>query len=280
MGRLILGSLLVALLAPTLGWAQGSAPPPAGDQRARVLYENGAILYEEGRYEDAIDAWKEAYGLSDRPLFLFNIANALERIGRWDEALVYLNKYRAFAEADERTVLERRMRNIEQRLDDARDRERESDEARRQDEADRQERVEADRVEEETARAEEEAAAAGLAPFEGPLIPGFVLISTGVGLLAVGGGLSGAAVIARTDAAALCKETGELLLCPHTATESLGQDASLSLGSDIAFAAGAATAATGLVLVIAHITGAPEATARVVPTAGPTGLGLGVWGRF
>ncbi len=282
-----LGLLLVtlSLLAPAVASAQGGAPRNADDERARVLYENGAILYEEGRYEDAIEAWKEAYSLSDRPLFLFNIANALERIGRWDEALVYLNKYRAFAPADERTVLERRMRNIERRLEAAGDRERESEEEKARQEEAAKARAEEERRAEEAAAAakaaEEESAASG--PPEGPLLPGIVLMGAGVGLIAAGGGLAGSAVSAREAAAGLCKEAGDLLLCPRAAAEALDRDAELSLASDVVIAVGAATAATGLVLVIVHLTGGPEATAgglRLTPTAGPTGLGFGLHGSF
>lgn len=86
------------------------------EARARSLFENGARLYEEGRYEEAILAWEEGYRLSKRPLFLFNIANAQERLGKLEEALSSLNRYRAFAADDEREVLEKRVRNLEQRV--------------------------------------------------------------------------------------------------------------------------------------------------------------------
>ena len=86
------------------------------EARARSLFENGARLYEEGRYEEAIMAWEEGYRLSKRPLFLFNIANAQERLGKLEEALSSLNRYRAFAADDEREVLEKRVRNLEQRV--------------------------------------------------------------------------------------------------------------------------------------------------------------------
>ena len=266
---------LGALLLPAPAAAQGGAPRDADDERARVLYENGAILYEEGRYEDAIEAWKQAYDLSDRPLFLFNIANALERIGEWGEALSYLNRYRAFAPAEERTVLERRMRNIERRLDAAKERRAGEAEARQEEEAAREAAAKEAEPEPEPAAAE--------GPPKGPLIPGIVLMGAGVGLIAAGGGLAGSAVSARESAALLCKEAGDLLLCPTSATEALERDASLSLASDVVIAAGAAAAATGLVLVIVHLTGGPEATAqgvRLTPTAGPTGLGFGLHGSF
>ena len=86
------------------------------DARARELFENGSGLYEEGQYDNAIAAWKEAYRLSARPLILYNIANALERAGRLDETRDTLNQYRAFATADERNALEQRIKNLERRI--------------------------------------------------------------------------------------------------------------------------------------------------------------------
>ena len=88
----------------------------ADDLRARQLYDNGAILYDEGRYEDAIVAWQEAWVLSERPLLLYNIANAQERLGLWRDALETLNRYRAFARPEERERLDRRINNLERRL--------------------------------------------------------------------------------------------------------------------------------------------------------------------
>ena len=105
----------LALCASGPAWASD----PETDARARELYENGEILYNEGRYEDAIVAWEEAYRLSERAALLFNIANAYERLGRYDEALDALNRYRAYAKAEERESLDRRIANLERRRDEA-----------------------------------------------------------------------------------------------------------------------------------------------------------------
>lgn len=86
--------------------------------RAKELYDNGAILYEEGEYEQAIVAWQAAYELSQEPLLYYNIANAYERLGRYDEAIDALAQYRAFAPSGERDALDRRLRNLEKRRDE------------------------------------------------------------------------------------------------------------------------------------------------------------------
>jgi len=86
------------------------------DTQARILFDNGHALYEEGQYADAIAAWERAYTLSPRPLILFNIANAYERNGQIRKAVETLNRYRAFAPPAEREVLQRRILNLESRV--------------------------------------------------------------------------------------------------------------------------------------------------------------------
>lgn len=110
--------LALTMVGPATALAQ-DAPPPAEDPamlRAKELYDNGTRLYEEGLYSEAIGAFEEAYRLSNRPLLMFNIANAYERLGKLQEAVDYLNKYRAFAAAEDRESLERRISALDRRL--------------------------------------------------------------------------------------------------------------------------------------------------------------------
>jgi tetratricopeptide (TPR) repeat protein len=86
--------------------------------RAKELYANGETLYSEGDYENALVAFEAAYDLAPAPLLNFNMANTLERLGRFKEALDKLSAYRAFAPADERETLERRIRNMERRIEE------------------------------------------------------------------------------------------------------------------------------------------------------------------
>lgn len=101
-----------------LGMAAPLARAEDTDARAMELYDNGVVLYDEGLYEDAIVAWESAYRLSERPALLYNVANAEERLGRYQEALDHLNRYRAYATADERVTLDRRITNLERRLEE------------------------------------------------------------------------------------------------------------------------------------------------------------------
>lgn len=259
--------LLVALATPAL--AQGTGE----DQRAKELYENGAVLYEEGRYEDAIEAWQEAYRLSKRPLLLFNIANAQERIGLWRDALETLNRYRAFATAGERDVLDRRMNNIERRVA-----EQEAAEAaaRQAEEAERQQE------EEEAASATSEApltprpttpTATDTRPLRGV---GLGLLVGGLAGAGVGGGFSAAALAKRQEIEGTCKEAGGALFCPQSAVALEDEEALLSTVGDVALIAGGAVAGAGLVLVLIDAGTAGKVPVAVAPTPG----GFVVAGRF
>lgn len=101
-----------------------SSPPPEvsaeDDEKARVLYLNGQRMYEEGRYEDAILAFQSAYDLSPRPLLLYNLANAHERLGQLPEAIDALNRYRIYADPQEQDILLARVQTLERRLEQQR----------------------------------------------------------------------------------------------------------------------------------------------------------------
>ncbi len=247
--------LLAALAAPP-AFAQS-----ADDARARELYENGALLYEEGDYENAVVAWKEAYELSERPLLLYNIANALERIGEYQEAFDYLNRYRAFAPAEERETLDRRMRAIERRLEERKA----ADAAREQDAASTD--TSNDRLDTSPGTGTR---TRGDGPNPGPI----VLMGAGLAGVATGGVFTGLAMSARSDAAALCAASGDDILCPLEAQTALDDDRTYSIVSDVSMIAGGAVAATGLVLAIVDGVQRKQKTGtavRIIPSAGPEG---------
>lgn len=110
--------LFAFLLLTSPAFAQ--SPGAQADQQARVLYQNGTDLFDEGRYADAIAAWEMAYVLSPRPLLLVNMASAFERLGDNVAALDKLYRYKAFAPPDERSTIERRIRSLEARMDEDR----------------------------------------------------------------------------------------------------------------------------------------------------------------
>ena len=238
-------------LAPADASAQRRVDPR--ERRARELFEQGEAAYEEGRYEEAIAAFEQAYGLSARPLLLYNIANAQERLGLLREALDNLRYYLEDAPDDERPVIERRIRGLEDRVA-------------------RQEREEQERRadQQNIARTAAEAAAAaavrdgrGRAEPSGPAPPilGWTL-SIGGAALAVTGIVFGALALgARGGAAELCSDVGENTFCPNSAESALSRDRTFSLLADIGIIAGIAAASVGVYLVLTHDP-EPPASAR------------------
>jgi len=89
------------------------------EEEAKRLYSSGAELYEEGNYELAIKAFREAYEISKRHPLLMNVANAQERLGDLQGAIDSLNEYRIYADLETKEKLERRIRVLEQRQDEA-----------------------------------------------------------------------------------------------------------------------------------------------------------------
>src|SRR5260221_8216145 len=83
--------VLVVAFAP-LAWTPRADAQKTDDRRAHDLFVKGDAAYAEARYEDALASFREAYELSGRPQLLFNIANALERLGKLPEAVDNLGK--------------------------------------------------------------------------------------------------------------------------------------------------------------------------------------------
>jgi hypothetical protein len=100
-------------------WLALSASPAlaqdANEEEARELYEEGARAYADEDYQAAVDAWQEAYILSGRAEFLFNIANAYERMGDLESAMDYLVRYRDEGSEEQRDMIDKRIRDLEKR---------------------------------------------------------------------------------------------------------------------------------------------------------------------
>ncbi len=228
---------MTALLLWCIGaaWALAPLPPapdPAAisaedDARARELFENGAMLYDEGRYEDAIAAWTEAWRLSGRALLLFNMANAAERVGRWEDAMELLSRYRAFAPADERDVLDRRIGNIERRLGD----------------------LPAPVAPPPAVVAPEPLPAAVVTRRPFPVAPVLLFGASGAGLV-TGTVFAFRALDARADADTLCTSHDGATWCPASAASALGVDRQSSLVADIALGVGLGALGGGVIALV------------------------------
>lgn len=92
--------LLALLAAPRVARAQAprpaSSPPRAEDlARARSLDQQGARAYGDGRYNDAIRYFEEAYRLGGPPFELWNIAKCHAKLDQPDQAADFLERYLA-----------------------------------------------------------------------------------------------------------------------------------------------------------------------------------------
>jgi hypothetical protein len=89
---------LVLLAAPRSAQAQrpAASPPRAEDlARARSLDQQGARAYGDGRYNDAIRYFEEAYRLGGPPFELWNIAKCHAKLDQPDQAADFLERYLA-----------------------------------------------------------------------------------------------------------------------------------------------------------------------------------------
>lgn len=236
----LLGILALVGLASLCGGearAQSGDPPQTetdAERRGRELYENGALLYDEGRYEDAIVAWQAAYDLTQRSGFLFNIANAYERLAKYEEAIDVLGRYRALARAEERETLDRRIRNLE---------ERQAEQARA--EPDRPVPVPAPSGPGPEPEPEPVQRTGSLRP-----VVGYTLVGTGAASLATGLGFALSSRAAGVRAEEGCRPLESGLLCPSSASDALGANHRSALVADMGFGAGLALATSGVIVLL------------------------------
>lgn len=240
------------------------------NDRAKELFQNGKELYNQGRYESAIVAWKEAYELDPRPVLLFNLANAYERSGLIREALEALEGYRPLARAEEGEALDARIRSMQDRV-------REMDEEERKAEAERlaaERLLEEERRKAEAARLEAEAAKNRRGP---PVLP--------IAITAVGAGLVGFGVVEGLGAVSARKTLKDPAVCApggpclDTAADAFARQKRAALLADVGLVSGIAVTGLGAFLLVSR----PKASDHVVlPTVDLTGghASLGVTGAF
>ncbi len=271
--RTVVLSAVVAAVLAVVPEANAQFDAEAADRRALQLYEEGEAAYTEGRYEVAVRSFTAAHRLSPRPLLLYNLANAYERLGRYGEAAQALEEYLPDAPIDERAVLQTRLENLRLRLSGGTPAV----------------------VEQAPSDGSANTGGAGDAAVEpasggGLLVPGLALGAGGVALIAAGVVFGVQALDARASlqgSGAACGSTsGGRSLCTTTG-QGLIADAELyALLADVGLIGGGVIAAVGLVLTIVGATSGPETPpAGQVSWApdvrvGTSGFSLGARGRF
>ncbi len=257
----------------------GAEAAPATDEnreQARQLFANGQRLYSEGSYEAAIIAFKKGYELSQEPAFLYNIANAYERLGEFGEARDYYDQYRVYADEGQQDALARKIavldkRQSEKLAEEQAEKERAAAKAR-EEERRRQEQLNADNQPKDKVF--------------GPAA--YALTATAVVGLGLGIGFGVRANNKRDEARGFCQGE-EVVVCSSEAQDALDAQRQSAIAADVGFVlAGVATVA--LIGVVASKAAkkkkkeeAASKTARrpfVAPYAGGTGGGLVFTGRF
>jgi PAS domain-containing protein len=99
----VLALLAIPLFTCTLWVERCAAQSTAHDMEARALFEAGRVAFVDERYADALGYFERAHELSGRPELLYNIATALDRLDRDDEALVQYEAYLAAVPDSEHT---------------------------------------------------------------------------------------------------------------------------------------------------------------------------------
>lgn len=100
-----------AVLALCLGWL-AMAPHARAQQEAdaRQAFEAGRNAYAEGNYEQALSHFQHSYELSHKPVLLYNIGMALDRLRRDEEAISAYEQYLSeVPTAENRAVVEQRL---------------------------------------------------------------------------------------------------------------------------------------------------------------------------
>jgi hypothetical protein len=84
---------------------------------ARQHFLAGQDYYSQGRYQKAIEEFEEAYRLDPRPLLLYNMAQAYEKLGELEKAVKSLKQYLdKEKEVDDRATLLNKVANLESRI--------------------------------------------------------------------------------------------------------------------------------------------------------------------
>jgi tetratricopeptide (TPR) repeat protein len=226
----ILGAAL--LLQPRVssaGDGKNAELPCPDEAKAKDDFVKGRLAYRRGNYEKAIIKWQDSYAACQRPLTLFNIGNAYERLGDYEGALENLQKYRPHAEKHERADLDSRIAKLEARVAKQKEEER--------------------KAKEEALRKQNQAPQPQPPRDEGTGVLTWAgWITGGVGVAAlVGGTVTGILALSLDgDLADRCAAG----TCPTGSASDIDRLGALSTATDVLLIAGAALTAGGVLMLV------------------------------
>ena len=245
-------------------------------ERAQVMFEYGADLYDQGNYEAAINAWRGALELSGEPVIHYNIANAFERLGNFEEAIEHNQAYLPHASSDEIATIESRIQWLETRIQHQ---EEEVSETEEENERLRQELEQARATQnvEQTVVLDEQNTQTGFSTIQWGL-----LALSGVGF---GTGIT-LGLVTLSDRARIEEECGSFngnIYCSNNAEVLIYKEASHAMISDIGFAGGIITAIIFAVTVVKNRSSDEQTNQSsffLRPNIEPNSLGISLVGSF
>lgn len=255
-----------ALAVPTEAYAQNKTEKAATDQRARELFQKGDVAYSEGRYEEALASFQEAYDLSGRSQLLFNISNALERLGRYQEAVDALEKYLASGKAKDRDVVQKRLANLKKRVEE----QKKEQEKLAKEEEEKRKKEEEERAKREAAQGNGANNGGGSTgpkqpdKPETPLLP-WILIGGGAAVFVTGGVFGILTLGARGEAKDGCTDTNAGHLCSQDASSAIDREKTFGLVADIGMLSGLVLAGVGTYFLITNKPAQPSIKVGVRP---------------
>jgi tetratricopeptide (TPR) repeat protein len=249
---------LLLLWSLCVGMAMAS-PNAEKDDRAREWFVNGQVLYQEGRYRDALVAFEAAYRMSARPTILRSIAYCHEQLGELEQAVDVLYRFRGLAPEERWSEIDRRISRLEVQL------ELQSEEA-----------VAAQPQPQPPPVAVQQPSSESMtyAPPKWRMGAGPLVLYSVAGVGAIVGGIFAAnAHRARKQTAVLCSQ-GDAIFCRDEAAPSINQDWLYSLIADTGFGFAGAGFVGGTVWMVIDNSRANAVQVGVSP------MGIGVRGKF
>lgn len=244
-------------------------------------YNDGKAAYDAGEYKKALKLFLEAQSLYPSPVFHYNVGLCHEAMESWDQAVIsyeaYLQSYNsAFGEdPEDKANTENKIERIQKII--------EAEELAEQAEDDEDDAPAPAPIAPPPADPVDDAPAK---PGRGLTITGGALIGVGVGVAAIGGAVFGAqAADASSQLDAVYDGGNPERVTLDEARELDQQGRSAQFNQILMLSIGGALAVTGVALLAVGIKKSSDAdkqraSASLVPTAGPSGAGFVLHGRF
>jgi hypothetical protein len=96
-----------AMLAPAFS-VEAQTASATQRARARALFGQGVVFARDGEWEQAVDRFSRTMELTPSPVVAYNLASALESVGRIVEACEHLRSIERFEHVDEQLAAEAR----------------------------------------------------------------------------------------------------------------------------------------------------------------------------